>query len=295
MTLDLRLVRYFVAVAEEGTVTRAAERLHIAQPSLSAAMRTLEAQLGVALLTRRGRRVELTAQGERLARLGRELLEHADAVEGALREKAGELSGSLRLGLSPTARHGVGPQLLAACAAEAPGIMLYTSEGTTGALLRDLAAGRLDLAVSFCAEEPAPGVSLHSLREEPAVVHLPAGHPLAHRERLALADLAQETVLLAASTDSSGYTRRVRAALEQAGVQPDTRPDPHPDLGTRAVHEGLGVVLYVRGAFPPQMPRSAFVPLDPPLTFPFHLATRTGTLSPIVREVVRLAGAAPQG
>lgn len=91
-------------------------------------------------------------------------------------ERAGAAtSGRLRLGLSPTTRHGVGPALLAACADEAPAVMHYTSEDTTGALLRDVGAGRLDLAVMFCAPRPAPaGISHVPLAEEPAAVHLPS-------------------------------------------------------------------------------------------------------------------------
>src|SRR3954471_3486076 len=167
MTPELRLVRYFVAVAEIGNVTRAAERLHIAQPSLSAAIKQLEGQLGVELLERRGRRVTLTPAGELLLRRGRELLEHADAVAEELRRHGAVTPGRLRLGLAPTARYGGGPRLLAACAAEVPAVMLYTSEDTTGALLRDVAAGRLDLAVTFCAPEPPAGVELVALEEEP--------------------------------------------------------------------------------------------------------------------------------
>src|SRR6478672_12887440 len=188
MTPELRLIRYFVAVAETGNVTRAAERLHLSQPSLSAAIKQLEGQLGVELLHRHGRRVTLTPAGELLARRGRELLDHADAIADELRRHGAATPGRLRLGLSPTARYGVGPELLAACAAQAPAVMLYTSEDTTGGLLRDVAAGRLDLAVTFCAPEPPPaGVELELLREEPAIVHLPAGHPLADRATLAIA------------------------------------------------------------------------------------------------------------
>src|SRR4051794_5122260 len=244
MTPELRLVRYFVAVAEIGNVTRAAERLHIAQPSLSAAIKQLEGQLGVELLERRGRRVTVTPAGELLLRRGRELLEHADAVAEELRRHGAVTPGRLRLGLTPTARYGVGPRLLAACAAEVPAVMLYTSEDTTGALLRDVAAGRLDLAVTFCAPEAAPaGVALVALADEPAGVHLPAAHPLAARSRVTARDLAGETVLVAASHDSTGYSERVLGAFARAGVVPRTRPDPYPDLGLQAVREGAGVVL----------------------------------------------------
>src|SRR3954451_21740483 len=81
---ELRLIRYFVAVAEEGNVTRAAERLHMAQPPLSVAIRQLEQQLGVALLDRGSRQVRLTAAGEQLLAQVRGLLAHADAVFGVV-------------------------------------------------------------------------------------------------------------------------------------------------------------------------------------------------------------------
>src|SRR4051794_15299852 len=292
MTPDLRLVRYFVAVAETGNVTRAAERLHLSQPSLSAAIKQLEAQLGVELLARHGRRVTVTPAGELLLRRGRELLDHADAVADEVRRHASAAPGRLRLGLSPTARYGIGPRLLAACATQAPAAMLYTSEDTTGALLRDVAAGRLDLAVTFCAPAPPPaGVELVLLEDAPAVVHVRADHPLAGRARLTAADLAGETVLVAAGHDSTGFSERVLAAFAAAGVTPRTRPDPYPDLGLQAVRDGLGVVLYARGAFPPELEGSAFVALEPPLGLPFHLAVRSGPAPAPVRAVLAVAEA----
>src|SRR3954467_12771096 len=128
MTPELRLIRYFVAVAETGNVTRAAERLHLSQPSLSAAVKQLEAQLEVELFTRRGRRVQITPAGELLLERGRALLEQAEAVVGGVRARGAAASARLRIGLSPTARYGVGPRLLSACARQAPAVMLYTSE-----------------------------------------------------------------------------------------------------------------------------------------------------------------------
>lgn len=287
MTPELRLVRYFVAVAETGNVTRAAERLHIAQPSLSAAIQQLEGQLGVELLARHGRRVTLTPAGELLLRRGRELLDHADAVADQVRRHGAATSGRLRLGLSPTARYGVGPRLLAACAARVPAVMLYTSEDTTGVLLRDVAAGRLDLAVTFCTPDPPPsGIDLVPLVEEPAIVHLPAGHALAGRRRLTAQDLAEETILVAASHDSTGFSEHVLDAFARAGVVPRTRPDPYPDLGVQAVREEIGVVVYARSAFPKRLEGSAFVPFHPPLALPFHLAVRAGAPTAPTRAVL---------
>jgi DNA-binding transcriptional LysR family regulator len=290
MSADLRLIRYFVAVAETGNITRAAEQLHISQPSLSAAIKQLEGQLGVELLARHGRRVTITPPGELLLREGRELLAHAEAVVENVRAHAAASPSRLRVGMSPTARYGVGPRLLAACAAHAPAVMLYTSEDTTGALLRDVAASRLDLAVTFCAPEPPPpGVTLMPLVAEPAVVHLPESHPLAARSELTFADLTDETILVASSHDSGGFTERVLAAFAAAGVTPRTRPDPYPDLGLQAVREHLGVVIYARGAYPDPLLGSAFVPLVPPVLLPFHLATPKGAAGAASRAVADAA------
>src|SRR5829696_6581019 len=178
---ELRLLRYWVAVAEERNITRAAERLHISQPALSAAVRQLERQLGVELLDRSDRVLAVTPAGMVLAEEGRALLASADRVFEAVRGRDAAVVGRLRVGLTPTARYGLGPRLLSLSAAHAAGVMLYPQEDTTGALLRDVRGGRLDLAVLFCVPDSAAGVALEPLGAEPAVVHVPAGHRLAGR------------------------------------------------------------------------------------------------------------------
>jgi len=111
--------------------------------------------------------------------------------------------------------------------------------GRLGARQAAIAApdcGRLDLAVVFCAPAAVPaGLELELVRDEPAVVHLPAGHPLATRTSLSLADLAGETVLIAGGGESGGFTDRVLRAFDASGLTPRTAPDPYPDLGLRAV------------------------------------------------------------
>src|SRR4051794_41956424 len=109
MTPEVRLIRYFVAVAEAGNVTRAAQRLHISQPSVSAAIQQLEAQLGVQLLARQGRRVTVTPAGTLLHRRGRELLDAADALVAEVRDRGGATSPPPRLGPSPPARYRIAP------------------------------------------------------------------------------------------------------------------------------------------------------------------------------------------
>ena len=217
------------------------------------------------------------------------MLEFAEIVVDAVtaRDRAG--AGRLRLGLSPTARYGIAPQLLAACTASAPAVMIYTTEDATGALLRDVARGQLDMAITFCAPPTAAGVEQMLVREEPAVVHLPAGHPLASRPQLMLPELAEETILVAASRDSVGFTDRILSAFTELGIAPRTRADPYPDLGLQAVWEGLGLVIYARSAFPERLAGSTFVRLDPPLSLPFQLVVREGPKSAAVEAVVSIA------
>jgi DNA-binding transcriptional LysR family regulator len=278
MQPELRLVRYFVAVAEERNITRAAERLHISQPALSAAVRQLEQQLGVDLLDRSGRVLGVTPAGMLLLEEGRALLSSADRVFEAVRARDGAAVGRLRLGLTPTARYGLGPELLSAASSQASGVMLYPQEDATGALLRDVRGGRLDLAVLFCAPAVVEGVQLEPLGEEPAVVHLRADHPL-----------AGETLLVAESAESGGFTARVLQLCAARGFEPVTRPDPYPDLGLQAVREGLGVVVYVRSAFPDEVPGSVFVPVSPAVGFPFSLAWRAGGRSAALDAVLAVA------
>jgi DNA-binding transcriptional LysR family regulator len=286
---ELRLIRYFVAVAEEESFTRAAERLHMAQPPLSAAIRQLEQQLGVALIDRSSRQVRLTAAGDLLLEQGRELLAHAGTVVRDVQAVERSPSGLLRAGLSPAARFGLVPDLLENWSRAAPGVMLHTSEDTTGALLRDVRYGRLDLAVVFCPADLS-GLASKILRDEPAVVHLRDDHPLAAHTHVALGELAGETFLIAGGKDSPGYTAAVIAACRAAGFVPRTRPDPYPDLGTQAIREGLGIVLYVRTAFGPRLHGSVLVPLDPVLTLPFSLVWREDSRSAALSAVIAASG-----
>ena len=284
MTADLRQLRYFVAVAEERNFTRAAERLHIAQPPLSAAIRGLEEQLGVTLFERTTRQVELTAAGRLLLERGRALLAEAEATFAAVREVERSPVGTLAIGISPAGRFGVARELLGAAP---PGIMLRPREDTTGVLLHELRNGRLDLVIGFCAP-PADALERRRLRDAPAVVHVAAEHPLAARAAVALGDLRDETILVAGGPGSPGYTQAVVELCRAAGFEPRTAPDPYPDLGLQAVREGLGVVIYVRDAFPEALDGSVFVPLDPPATLPFDLLWRRGRRSGALDAVLRM-------
>ena len=273
---ELRLIRYWVAVAEEANITRAAERLHISQPALSAAIKQLEGQLGVALLERGGRGVRVTRGGRAAGRAGARAARARPTrwwrrcARATRPRSAGCGSGCRRPRATASGR-----RCSRRRADGVPGVMLYPQEDTTGALLRDVRSGRLDLAVLFCPTR-LDGVASRVLAEERAVVHLRADHPLAARPSVALEELAGETFLVAESTESGGFTARVLEMCRARGFEPATRPDPYPDLGLQAVREGLGVVVYVRGAFPPELPGSAFVPVEPAVDVPVHARLARG-------------------
>jgi DNA-binding transcriptional LysR family regulator len=272
MQPELRLIRYFVAVAEEQHFTRAAKRLHMAQPPLSAAIRQLEQQLGVALLDRRSRNVRLTAAGELLLRKGRELLAVADDLVSEVRAIEGSPSGLLHVGFTPAARYGLTRTLLERWSSAAPGVMVRAREDTTDALVQGVIEHKLDLALVFC---PPPIQALGSITiNEPAVVHLRADHRLAHQRQVSLDELRAETFLVAGGKASDGYTAAVFAACRAAGFEPTTRPDPYPDLGIQAVREGLGIVLYAHSGFPTQLEGTMVIPVVPEVQLPFVLLWR---------------------
>jgi DNA-binding transcriptional LysR family regulator len=288
VTPDLRQLRYFVAVAEELNFTRAAERLHLAQPPLSAAIRQLEEQLGVTLFKRTTRQVELTLAGKLLFEQGQELLTHADQVFSAVREVERTPVGRLDVGVAPTARFGLAAKLFGACATEAAGVMLYPREDTTGGLLRDLHAGRLDLVIGFCTPSD-DALERERLRDEPGVLHVNSSHPLASHDSVALEELRDESVIVAGGPDSPGYTATVLELCHAAGFEPNTVPDPYPDLGLQAIREGLGVVIYVRTAFAHDLEGSAFVPIVPTITLPFDLLWRRGVSSGALNAALGVA------
>ncbi len=210
--MELRHLRYFVAVAEELHFRRAAERLHISQPPLSAQIRALEAELGAPLFERDRRRVELTAAGRMLLGEARTVLAAADRAVVAVRRVARGEAGELSVGFVGSAMYGRLPEALREFRAARPEVELRLRELPTGAQLEALAAGTIDVGVCRPAREQA-GLRLERVDREPVLVALPEGHPLARREALALPDLAGETVVLLASREAPGLHASLTAAL----------------------------------------------------------------------------------
>ena len=191
-TFGLRQLRYFVVAAEEGQITRAAQKLNLAQPALSRTIAQLEAQLGVKLLQRHARGVSLTPAGEELLEKARTVLEAIAEVERVGQSLARSTQGTAELGFLGTSPMIDAPELLTAFAAEHPEYHLSFRQlsfprGTTAEWIADV-----DVGICFAAT-PHPDVCLFTVRSEPRVVLAANHHPLAQRSELTLADVLDET------------------------------------------------------------------------------------------------------
>jgi LysR family transcriptional regulator, benzoate and cis,cis-muconate-responsive activator of ben and cat genes len=267
---DPRLLRPFVALADELHFGRAAERLHVTQPALSQQIARLERQLGVRLFDRTRTRVELTEAGTAMLPAARTAVESAAAAAEIARGHARGEAGELRLGLSPGA-HYVAQPLLAEFARRRPKVRVRARQDSSGALAEQVADGRLELALGFCTE-PRDGVVCAWLRDEPVVVAVAAGHPLADRGRVRLADLAGETLALVDARDGAGYNRAVVALCREAGFEPRTRTDPHGPMAWETAVRSEGCVgLTTRSSAPSTARDVRLLELDPPATFPLEL------------------------
>jgi LysR family transcriptional regulator, transcription activator of glutamate synthase operon len=217
--MELRQLRYLVAVAEEQHFTRAAAREHVAQPALSQQIQRLEAELGLKLVQRTTRRVAMTEAGELLVARARRAIAELDAAHAELQSLAGVQAGRLSVG----ALHTMGPVdlslLLATFHRSHPGVELTVREQSSEELAAMLRDDEVELAfLSVTERMESHGLALHRLVSEELVVVLPPDHPLAGRRSVRLADLAQDAFV------SFRVGSRPRELLVSAGAAAGFRP-----------------------------------------------------------------------
>ena len=244
--MNLRQLRYLVALADERHFTRAAAREHVAQPALSQQIRSLESELGVALVERTTRKVAMTQAGELLVARARRALGELDAAQAELQSLAGVQSGRLAVG----ALHTMGPVdlslLLARFHERYPAIELIVREQSSEELATMLRDDEIDLAfLSVTERVQRPGLTLRPLVSEELVVVLATGHPLAGRERLRIGDLADEAFI------SFRVGARLRELLDRAaagaGFEPRIALESNESRRIRSmVSHGLGVAVLPR-------------------------------------------------
>jgi DNA-binding transcriptional LysR family regulator len=288
--VELRHLRYFVAVAEERSFGRAAQRLYMAQPPLSQQIAKLETLLGVALFTRTNRGVTLTAAGREMLPKARSALQAAqDATETARRAAQGE-RGVVRLAYNLTAGWEIVPAVLAAARRELPGIELVAHELWRGDVTGAGGAEAFDVGVGPVAER-VPGLAYELLRVEPLMLAMSPRHPLGDAGTLPLGAFAGEafaTFGRAAPMFHDTVLRICRAA----GFEP--RLEEHtllPPAGWRLLGGTTSVMVISRAAAPlAAAAGAATVTLAPPVpTQPLELFRRAPGASLATEHVVALA------
>lgn len=221
--MELRHLRYFVAVAEAGHVTRAAQQLGLQQPPLSQQIRVLEAEIGTALFQRHPKGMKLTAAGRELLPLARRQLEGLLALQAHMHQVARGQRGALTVGFtSSAAAHAFTPRLLRECRRDHPQIELRLTEGNAAELTEGLVAGSLDCALLRAPVRRPEGLVFETLLSEPAVLALPIDHELALRHGprtpAPLQALQGQRLILVRRPGAPGLYANLLALLQQRGV-----------------------------------------------------------------------------
>lgn len=258
--MELRQLRYFVAVAETGSFTRAAAREGVTQPTLSEQVINLEKALGKRLFDRLGRAVVLTDPGHDLLGRAQSILAAVGEAERAVRDTAE--GGRLRVGAIPTVAPYLLPAAVTRFAARFPGVQLHLQEDRTERLLADLLAGDLDLGVMAL---PVRDDRLHveKLFAEPLVMALPAGHRLSKKAEVKLADVVDEPFILL--DDVHCFGDQVLSFCRRDGLEPRVvcRGEQIATL-LAMVAAGRGVSVVPRMAASDDAPGRVYRPLGKP-------------------------------
>ncbi len=218
--MELRHLRYFVAVASHGSFNRAAEILHLTQPALSRQVKDLEEELGVTLLVRGSNSVKLTEAGELFYEEAREVLARAEDAIGRVRgETAKEI---LRVGYTYSMASSIISPALAKFQAAAPRVRIELADLSSREIIEMAGAGRLDLMISpgYAVTKGIPGFQFTELRRMQPVLLLPARHPLAKLKRIPVARLQHLPLVGLAKGNYPEYVSTVRGVLKPFGISP---------------------------------------------------------------------------
>lgn len=218
--MDEHRLKCFVAVYEQGSVSAAAERLHMTQPPLSILLRKLEDELGVNLFDRSGHRLVPTATGELFYLRAKALQANLQAMRRELRETAQGSRGTVHIGCATAASLFIMPRVMEQLLASAMKITVHVHEGETGYLLQRLRERSLDLVI--CRSQfAAPELQNQEVMNEPLRVALPPQHPLCGQAQIALGALRAERFLLHSSLLGTGISDMLLRACQEARFTPE--------------------------------------------------------------------------
>jgi len=242
--MELRQLEYFVAVAEEANFTRAAARVHVAQPGVSAQVRRLERELGKDVLDRSGRTVRLTAAGAAVLPYARAALSAAAGARLAVDELTGLLRGHVTIGtLSSMASDDLDlPGLIAGFHGDHPAVEISLEAANTDDLIEGLKAGRLDMAFISIGAATPPGLGTHVVTSQPFVAAVSHDHALASRPTITLKALAGHALI--SLPRGTGLRATVDEAFAAAGLRPRVAFEAgDPRVLAQFAARGLGVAI----------------------------------------------------
>lgn len=285
--METRLLRYFVAVAEERHFGRAAERLHMAQPPLSQQIKSLEEQLGTKLFIRTTRKVDLTPAGELLLTRARALLEEHTQLARDVRTVGDGASGVLRLGSTGSATYRIMPKVIAATTEHMPGLQLNVQgEMLTPEMEEALAEGRLDIAIL---RPPVHNdqVEYSLLEKDLLAVALPIGHRLASHEAIDINELRTENFICYPAT--SAVNTIFVETCRNAGFIPRTGQIARETSTLLTfVAAGLGIGMVPTSNYLPHSDRIIFRPLRNAPAVDLAVAWKLGNQAPLVQNFLKL-------
>jgi DNA-binding transcriptional LysR family regulator len=287
MPVELRVLRYVVMVADEGSFQAAARRLHMAQPPLSRQISELERELGVRLFERRPTR--LTGAGQVFTEAARQILAEIEQTIERTRQAARGQSGLVRLGYTVTASYDTVPAILSACRSQYPDLTIEASEMWPPEMTMALRDHRLDAGIGRGLPRD-PAMASQVLRREPLVALVAATHPLAGRPVARLSDFRGATFRFFPRHLSSGYYDTILAILDGSGETFDILENPTPGLRHLSLLDGRGFTLVPAtvGTHPPG--GTVTIPLAdnlPPVDL--ELQWRKDTTSPAIHAVATTA------
>ncbi len=295
--MELRHLRYFVAVAEEQNVTRAAARLHVSQPPLSRQIRDLEEELGVALLERRAKSVHLTEAGRVFMEEARAVLQRTDEAVRVVRAAGAGGSGELHVGYAPSPTAGFLPETLRLYQAQFPRVKVRLHDHTSPQMLAGLRDRSLHVALmAQPTRQAAPGIVFEKLAAFPVVVAMAPTHPLGTRRSVTVKDLLAQSIVVYARAEYPDYHEFLARTLGPAAKR--LRIVEECDGGmslAAAVAAGAGVAISAASLASVAGRRLRYVPVAPaPAPLVVGVAHRRDEASPLVRrfaECARSAGA----
>jgi DNA-binding transcriptional LysR family regulator len=287
--MELRHLRYFIAVAEELNFSRAARRLGISQPPLSKQIRQFERELGVRLFDRQATGVTITEAGTVIWEAARQIVEDADALGRlAVQLSAGNF-GVVRVGTVGSALMGELPQLIRMAQDAMPDVAIEVEEIQTGDQSTAFLNHRIDIGI-FRPPVPVPGLRAVTLSRELLVAVLPAGHRASTSGQVDVAELRDDTFVLFPRRLGVGLWDSVMSCCQDAGFRPHAVVEtPNIQAMVGLVAAGLGVSLLPESVRHFQLPNVRYVPLRDAPVSTLKLGWIEGRTPPAVRRFVELA------